>query len=243
MRLLHTIAIVFSLSILPVWLTACGGSGGGSGGGSSPASTISGTVFTEAPGSEAGVTVKGFYSFSSDTTASVMTDANGSYTLTVQSNRSVSLQLSKPGHITLNSEDLALSPGSNETGYNFLYGTTADAQGVIDTARGATNILIADKGWIYARVVDPMDNEVPGVSITSTVTPEGEVYTLCDGSGSGGNVTVVDMGPPCLVPRDIMYGAYFDVVGTVEIEVSVPGIMKTAPIRLGEMTELVFFLP
>jgi hypothetical protein len=232
MRILQTITIVFFLAILPVWLTACGGGGGGS-----PAmGTISGGVGTAAnPGGEPGVTVKGFYLGSSDSTASVLTATNGSYTLTVDRSRSVSVQFSKAGHITLNMEAIAAT--TDITGFGPTnFATSAYVQGVINTATGVTNILIADKGWLIARAVDAMDNEVPGVSITSTVIPEAEVYTACDGSGSGMSVTVVDMGPPCPVPRDIMYGAYFSTNLPTETDVNVLGEVHTLPIRLGEIS-------
>ena len=80
-----------------------------------------------------------------------------------------------------------------------------------------------------------MDNEVNGESILSSVAPEVEVYTLCDGTDSGGNVTI---GAPCPPPgRDIMYGAYFAAGGLpVETDVDVLGEVHKLPIRLGEIS-------
>ena len=78
-----------------------------------------------------------------------------------------------------------------------------------------------------------MDNEVNGVTVLSTVGPEREVYTLCDGTDSGGVVTTE---APC-PGRDVMYGAYFDAAGLpVETNVDVLGEVHRLPIRLGEIS-------
>ncbi len=222
---------------ITTWLAACGGGGGG---GSTETVTISGRVATEAnPGGEVGVTVKGFYS-TDPSIPSTMTAADGTYTLTVKKDNSVSIQFSKPGFITLNTE--STPTGTNQIDFDFdPYPTTAAVQMIIDTATGVPSIPIASKGWLVAEANDVMDNELNGISFLSTVPPEAEVYTLCDGTGSGLMATT---GAPCPPPeRDIMYGAYFDAaVLPVEIDVSVPGDMKTAPIRLGEITFLDFVL-
>ncbi len=232
MRFLQSYLKIILLIGFTTWLTACGG---GSSSSSSSTGTISGIVATTTnPGGETGVTVKGFYLGSSDTTSSTMTAANGSYTLTVERNRSVSVQFSKPGFITLNMETIEAT--SDVTGFGPTnFATTAYVQGVMDTATGGTGIAIASKGWLIARAVDAMDNEVNGVAVLSTVAPEAEVYTLCDGTDSGGNVTI---GAPCSPPgRDIMYGAYFDAADLpVETDVNVLGEVHKLPIRLGEIS-------
>ncbi len=129
-----------------------------------------------------------------------------------------------------------LETDSDITGFGPTnFATTAYVQGVIDTALGVPGIPIDSKGWLIARAVNAKDKEVNGVSILSTVTPEVEVYTLCDGTDSGGNVTI---GAPCPNPgRDIMYGAYFDATTLpTETDVDVLGEVHALPIRLGEIS-------
>ena len=237
LRPLLKLILIISAS---AWLAACGGSGG------SPATvTISGKVSTEAnPGGEAGVMVRGLYKTGSSNPT--MTAADGTYTLTVEKERIVSIQFSKPGFITLNTTNQA--PNNDQIGFDVdPYPTTAAVQMIIDIATGVSSIPIASKGWLIAEAIDGMGNELNGITFSSAffnplLFPlEAEVYTLCDGTDSGGIVTT---GAPCPPPgRDIMYGAYFDAaVLPGSIDVNVPGQGKGAPVRLGEITVVNFVL-
>jgi hypothetical protein len=122
-------------------------------------------VSTEAnPGGEAGITVRGFYS-TDPSIPSTMTAADGTYTLTVKKDNSVSIQFSKPGFITLNTE-------FNGTGTSLIfnldpYPTTAAAQMIIDTATGVPSIPIASKGWLVAEAIDGMGNELNGITFVT----------------------------------------------------------------------------
>ena len=241
MEVIHMISKIAAPIIIAssLVLASCGGSGGG--GGSTKTVTISGKVSTEAnPGGEAGMTVKGVYKTGSSN-PTTMTAADGTYTLTVEKERIVSIQFSKPGFITLNSNNQA--PSNDQIDFDIdSYPTTAAVQMIIDTATGVPSIPIASKGWLIAEATDGMGNELNGITFLSAFVPlEAEVYTLCDGTDSGGIVTT---GAPCPPPgRDIMYGAYFDAaVLPGSIDVSVPGDVKGAPVRLGEITFLDFVL-
>ena len=194
--------------------------------------TVSGKISTEAnplPGGEPGVTVQGFYS-DTDTTTPDITDANGIFAITVDTTKAVSLQLSKAAYATLNFAKVTLTANvtdANEDGYP----TIVQVQQVIDLALAASTTPLANKAWFVVDVTDANDNEINGVSITSNPAPDVEVYALCDGTDSGGNVTT---GAPC-VDRPIMYLAYFD-AAPGDISVNVGAETQTGPVRMGQIT-------
>ena len=196
--------------------------------------TVSGKISTEAnplPGGEPGVTVQGFYS-ETDTTTPDITDADGMFTLTVDTSKAVSFQLSKATFATLNFAKETLTANitdADEDGYP----TVVEVQPVIDQALGVNTTALQNKAWFVVSVTDGNDVEVNGVSITSNPAPDAEVYTACDGSESpANNATVAPCAPDS---RGVMYLAYFD-AAPGDITVTVGGETQTGPVRMGEIT-------
>lgn len=200
--------------------------------------TVSGKISSTAnpsPEGEPGVTVQGYYSDTA-TSDAANTVADGTYTLTVERNRAVSIKLSKGTFTTLNSEKLALT--ADITDFNEDLPTETEAEDAIAAAFGPGPTL-SGQAWLAVNVIDTnTDAEIPGVAftITGTPAPTDVVYTDCAGAGTGEVVTVVD-GPPC--DRGPMYFAYFD-TDSSEVTVSDGVSSKLAPIRRGEVTFLEF---
>jgi hypothetical protein len=188
-----------------------------------------------APAGEEGVTVKGIYSDNNPLNTSTTTGADGSFSLDVLKNMAVSLQASKGGFATLNSAKEALSVGVNDA--DFELPTNAEVEDAIFTAFGAGPTL-AGQAWLAVNVVDGnTGDDVPGVAISTIVTPDGYLYTDCNGNNSGLLVTVVDANP---CNRDgPMYFAFYS-TDSIEVTVSDGTTQQLAPVRRGEVTFLEF---
>ena len=198
--------------------------------------TVSGTVTNLALVPEPGVAVEGVYTTPGDagnTTAT--TDASGNYTLTVETNRAVYIRFTKAGFLTLNSEKGTLT--TNETGNDIEYPTTTETQALIDVAwqvKG-TNPQLGNHAWLAVDVTDALDNEVNNESITSVPAVTDEVYTECDGTDSGGNVTTGATRP---ADRQApMYIGYFDATADASVSAApTSNDTRIAPVRMGEFT-------
>ena len=194
---------------------------------------LSGTITKNAiPAEESGVRVKGIYSDGNPLNPETVTDANGAFTIDVLKNTAVSLQASKAGFATLNSAKEALSLDVDDA--DFELATTAEADAILFDAFGAGPTL-GGQAWLAVNVLNGNTGaEIPGVTITTTGAPVAVVYTNCDGTNSGGVVTVVNV--PC--NRDgTMYLAYFDTDST-EVAVSDGITQQLAPVRRGQITFL-----
>jgi hypothetical protein len=196
--------------------------------------TVSGTVTNLALVPEPGVAVEGVYTTPGDagnTTAT--TDASGNYTLTVETNRAVYIRFTKAGFLTLNSEKGTLT--TNETGNDIEYPTTTETQALIDVAWNGTNPQLGNHAWLAVDVTDALDNEVNNETITSVPAVTDEVYTECDGTDSGGNVTT---GAPCFADRQApMYIGYFDATADARVSAApTSNDTRIAPVRMGEFT-------
>ena len=187
--------------------------------------TVSGAVTSENIPEE-GVSVKGIYS-ATESTSPVTTSATGTYTLTVDANRAVSIQFSKSGLVTLNSGKEALT--ANVTGAEVDIPTTAQAQALIDAAFG--NIPLASVAWLAVSVEDANSDEVAGVTISSNA--DAQVYTDCNGNDIGATATIA-----CPNDSRPMYLAYYN--APVEDSVSAVADTQIAPVRTGEVTFLDF---
>jgi hypothetical protein len=217
-------------------LSGCGG------GSSSPAATpttpttptatitISGKVTSEDVNPEANVMVKAFYSDTDPTNPFTMTATDGTYSLTVESNKAASVQWSKSGFVSLNSEKAASSVNITDGDQDML--TPTQVEQVIDVALGGSTTPLGNKAWLVVFVTDAMDTEIGGVVITSNA--DVEVYPECDGADGNSKVTVA----PCVSDRPVMYIAYFD--AAAEVSVSAVGDTQIAPVRMGEVTFLEF---
>lgn len=206
---------------------------------SSPAATntvaISGKIITtNSPVGEAGVTVKGIYSDTDPANPSTTSAADGAYTLTVESGKAVSVQMSKPGLVTFNSQKVALT--ANITDGDEDIPTVLEAEAVIDLALGASTTPLANKAWFVVTITDAAGDELNGISISSIPAPDVEVYAACDGTDSLLNTT---SGAPCNPERPVMYIAYFD-AAPGDISVTAIGETQIAPVRMGEITVLDF---
>ena len=162
------------------------------------------------------------------------TDVNGDFSLKVLNNTPVSLRATKNGFASINTARAALT--ATVTVDDIEIPTADEAQAMIDTSFDAEKPLLENHAWLVVDVVDSGGNEVIGKSIsTSSPVPPviDYVYTLCDGTDSGGTKTTG------LCPADRlgpMYIAYYD--GPGEISVTVEGQKQIAPIRMGEITVL-----
>ena len=228
-----TVAGITCTLVLLTGLSGCSSSSSPAASTTTPATvTVSGKISTEAnplPGGEPGVTVQGFYS-NTDTTTPDITDADGMFSITVDTTKAVSIQLSKAAYATLNFEKSTITApinDANEDGYP----TEVQVQQVIDLALAASTTPLANKAWFVVDVTDANDNEINNVSIASNPAPDVEVYALCDGTDSGLGVT---NDAPC-ADRPIMYLAYFD-AAPGDISVTVGGETQTGPVRMGQIT-------
>ena len=115
----------------------------------------------------------------------------------------------------------------------------AEAQGTINTAF-TSNPQLGDHAWLMADVlggsgVVEREGEIITTSTVPAIAIGAEVYTDCDGADSGATATIscdpgIRIGP--------MYIAYFG--SDAEASVSVTSVTQTAPLRVDEITWLVF---
>jgi len=180
------------------------------------------------------VVVEGVYSSPGDPLNPVTTtDGKGYFSLQVLNNTPVSLRATKNSFATINTAKAALT--ATVTVDDIEIPTEDEAQAVINTAFDAENPLLENHAWLVVDVVDSGGNEVIGkrISTSSPVPSVDDVYTLCDGTDSGGTETT----GPCPSGRlGPMYIAYYDAPG--EVSTTVGGQKQTAPIRMGEITVL-----
>ena len=183
----------------------------------------------------ADVVVEGVYSSPGDLLNPVTTTNNkGHFSLQVLNNTPISLRATKNSFATINSARAALT--AHVTVDDVELPTAAEAQAMIDTAFDAEKPLLENHAWLVVDIVDSGGNEVIGkrISTSSPVPPVvDDVYTLCDGTDSGGTETT----GPCPSGRQgQMYIAYYD--GPGEVSITVEGQKQIAPIRMGEITVL-----
>ena len=181
----------------------------------------------------AGVNVEGVYTSPGDAdNPTTTTDITGFFSLPIKTNTAFYLHGTLAGYATINSEKGTVS--TNESGEDIEMPTETEAQEIIDTAFGVATTPLQNVAWLVVFVEDENGNEVNGVSVSylSALAPADFVYTNCDGTDSGGEVTT---GAPCADDR-AMYIAYFNAEG--DASVSVAGQTKIAPMRLGEITVL-----
>jgi hypothetical protein len=195
--------------------------------------TVEGQITSSANQSgEQGVSVKGIYGSVLGETSPVTTDAGGLYSLVVLKDTPVSLQASKTGFITLNSEKASLS--ADEKDFDIEMVTSAEADAAINQVFPAQTL--AGSAWLVVNVVDGSDVEVGGVTISTTGNPTDTAATNCDGTDSNGDTTIA----PCPSERGgPMYFAYFD-IDSAEVTVTAGADTKLAPVRRGEVTFLEF---
>ena len=195
--------------------------------------TVSGTM-TDINGTAlVGVNVEGVYTDPGAVlNPSDDTDANGEFSLQVLKNDVVYLRATKSSYATVNSAKEALS--ASVTGLDIGIPSEAEAQAVIDTALGQSAPLLANHAWLVVDIEDANGDQVSGQSVISTRAAADEVYTECDGTDSGGSVTVACPGGG----DSPMYIAYFDATGDSNIKVGTE--TQTAPLRMGEIVALEF---
>jgi len=220
-------------------LAGCSSSDSGTAPGTTPSTvTISGKISSDdnpAPAGEAGVAVRGIYTDTDPANTSTTTAADGTYSLTVEANKAVSVQLEKAGFAILNSQKVALTANVTDGDEDLV--SDANAQIAIDLALGGNTTPLANKAWLAIDVTDALGAEVNGVSISATPAPDVEVYTECDGTDSLGNVTT---GATCAPDRvSVMYLAYYD-TAPGDVTVTANGDTQIAPVRMGQITGLDF---
>ena len=163
-----------------------------------------------------------------------ITDADGNYVLQVFKNDTLYLHVSKSAFVTTNTARATFDV--DQTKLDLAIFSEAEAQAVIDTAFVSTAPVLINHAWLLIDVVDSNGDEMNGQAVISTLMPTEQVYTDCDGTDSGGDVTT---GAPCPVDREApMYIAYFDSPGETGINVDDGALV--APIRMGEFTYVVF---
>jgi hypothetical protein len=115
--------------------------------------------------------------------------------------------------------------------------TETETQDIINSAFVFAPQLV-NHAWLLVDTVDAAGEEVNGQSVVLSATPSAIVYLDCDGSDSGLDET---SGAPCAEDRSgVMYIAYYDSAGDVEINVGT--ISQTASVKMGEITRLIFEL-
>lgn len=218
-------------------LSACSSSSSDSG--TAPQTVaISGKVISQAsPAGEQGVQVKGFYSDSDPANPSTSTAADGTYSLTVEANKAVSVQMSKAGFATFNFQKVALTANITDGDEEMVDQDLVQA--VIDAALGGSTTLIQNKAWFVVTVTNANDNEIAGVSITASPAPDIEVYTECDGTESPGDFTTANCNPG---REGVQYIAYYD-AAPGDITVTAIGQTQVVPVRMGEISVLDFEQP
>ena len=164
-----------------------------------------------------------------------VTDTNGDYFLQVLKNEEAFLKLSKAGFATVNTLKLVLNTDLPVDDISLP--TVTEAENTIATAFAST-LPIVGHAWLMVDVVDGSGAERGGETIDSSTEPAiaivAEVYTKCDGTDSLGSETTL-CNPNRAGP---MYIAYFD--NPAEATISVNSVIQTAPLRVGEITYLVF---
>jgi hypothetical protein len=162
-----------------------------------------------------------------------VTDTNGDYFLQVLKNEEAFLKLSKAGFASVNTLKLVLNTDLSVDDISLP--TVIEAEATINTAF-ASPLPLVGHAWLMVDVVDISGAERDGETILSSPVPAtDEVYTDCDGSDSTGAATTL-CGPGIRVGP--MYIAYFD--SPAEATISVNNVTQTAPLRVGEITYLVF---
>jgi hypothetical protein len=162
------------------------------------------------------------------------TDADGNYVLQVLKNKSLYLHASKSAFATTNTVRATFD--ADMKAVNLAISAEAEAQSMIDTAFVSTAPVLINHAWLLIDVVNVNGDEMNGQAVSSTLVPTEQVYTACDGTDSGGDITT---GAPCPDDREgSMYIAYFDSPG--ETRISVDDVTLVAPIRMGEFTHVVF---
>ena len=228
-RATYLLASILGCSFL---LYGCGGSDDAAQAIADEFVTVSGTISNLNGTGESAVNVEGVYTSPGGLlNPSTTTDSSGNFSLSVLKGDPVYLQATKASFATINSQKGALDV--NVSGLDIGMPTEIEAQAVINTALGASTTLLANKSWLVVDIEDANGNEVSGQSVISTRTPAHEVYTDCDGTDSGNNVTFA-----CPTRDAPMYIAYFD--ATVDSNIQVGTETQTAPLRMGEITALEF---
>jgi len=197
--------------------------------------TVSGVITDTSGATLSGVGVQGVYASpdqASNPTAT--TDASGFFSMVVDAGRAFYLHGTFAGYATMNSEKVASS--INIANLDIGIPTLAEAQAIIDTAFPLSEPVLGTHAWLVVDIEDENGDEVNDVAVEydTSVTPADSAYTDCLGNDSGASLTT---GAPCTPDREApMYIAYFD--NTAEISVTVSGVTKIAPVRLGEVTFL-----
>ena len=179
------------------------------------------------------VVVEGVYSSPGDPLNPVTaTDVNGDFSLQVLKNKPAYLHMTRTDLATVNTLKFELN--ANLAGMEITMPTLDESQTVIDTALGSAPEL-GSKAWLTIDVFDGSGAEQGGVTISPTPIPNLVVYTDCNGTDSGLDVTKT-----CNPARDVpMYIAYYDVPGNVSVSVNNKET-QFAPLRMGEITYLEF---
>lgn len=202
--------------------------------------TISGTVTNLTnTAAEAGVEVEAVYTAPGGAfNPTDTTDANGDYSLQVLKNEEAFLSFSKGvDYATVNTLKLVLN--ENVQGVDISLPTTSEAENVINTAFGEKTLppvppVLTNYAWLMADVLDGSGAERGGETVLSSPVPAtDEVYAGCDGTDS--TVTTTISCPDRVGP---MYIAYFG--SDAEATISVTSATQTAPLRVGDITYLVF---
>ena len=200
--------------------------------------SVSGTITNANDVAEPAVAVEAVYTNPGDAlNPTTTTDAAGNFSLQILKDDDFYLHASKDTFTTLNSEKDSLS--LSITGVDIGMPTLAEAQAIIDLAFGDGTTPLQNVAWLVVDIEDGNGDEVNGETITypnSAITPTDFVYTECDGTDSGGNVTT---GATCPTDREgPMYIAYFNAPG--DANVAVGSETKIAPLIMGEVTFLDF---
>lgn len=172
----------------------------------------------------------------------VTTDSNGNYSITITRNVPVYFRLKKDaGYVDLNS--WVDSYDSDESGVDIPMFTTTQTQDAV-TRAFAFNPSLTGWSWLFVDVVTDNGEDATGITITAS-DGDGSLIdataTRCDGTNSGGVVTV-----PCLSgeTRDgPMFIAYYD--SDVDITVTISGARSgelSGPVRNGQVTYFKFEL-
>ncbi len=155
------------------------------------------------------------------------------------------LRLTKANFTTINTQKGSLD--ADQSNINLPAVTTDEAQTIINTAIPVMSPLLANHAWLVADVEDDNNNELNNITFDPiNPMPVAQVYTNCDGTDSGMDMTT---GAPCLLDRSPapMYLAYFDMPVDVTVtsdDVTVPpaadGGTEAGSVRMGEITILEF---
>jgi hypothetical protein len=178
--------------------------------------TISGTVTNLTnTAAEAGVEVEAVYTAPGGAyNPTATTDVNGDYSLQVLKNEEAFLKFSKGvDYATVNTLKLVLNENLPGVDIDISLPSRNEAQGIINTAF-ALDPQLGDHAWLMADVLGG-----------SGVVERGDEIIQSSSCDPG-----IRVGP--------MYIAYFD--SDAEASVSVTNVIQTAPLRMNEITYLVF---